>query len=380
MPQIVSWIHFGDLHISNGEDQNYRDFLSLIEEGNHLQSGISFGLLPGDNADDGEEDQYVLVQEAIGHCRFPVYAIPGDHDVASGGLGPFRQYLSRGLPRSLTLGAVHFVFLNSVYNWPPVFGLGSGQMAWLRKDLAAAREANQLVVVFMHAYPSEHGIEAGEIARLLMESRVLLVEMGHTHYNELAHDGYTVFAATRSIGQVEEGPPGFSIGTIDDGVVSWKFKPLGQSLTAVITSPSDERLIVDRSSPAQLVRGLIEVRARVWGEGVQDVTMSVDGTTSPMQPTGDGCTWRAEFDSRLVSDGSHSLDVTATTSAGTAVTDSVRILVNQPGEYIQPARLPVDHENAFGAWREKHILGTQLGPNENGHHWHSRHHAQRQIK
>jgi hypothetical protein len=31
---IVSWVHFGDLHMTTGQEQNYRDFVSLIEEVN----------------------------------------------------------------------------------------------------------------------------------------------------------------------------------------------------------------------------------------------------------------------------------------------------------------------------------------------------------
>ncbi len=50
--------------------------------------------------------------------------------------------------------------------------------------------------------------------------------MGHTHYNELANDGATIFMATRSTGQIEEGPPGFSIAAVDGRGVSWRFKPL----------------------------------------------------------------------------------------------------------------------------------------------------------
>ena len=50
------------------------------------------------------------------------------------------------------------------------------------------------------------------------------------HFGDLlANDGRTIYAATRSTGQVEEGPPGFSFTNIDDGVVSWKFKPMGKS-------------------------------------------------------------------------------------------------------------------------------------------------------
>ena len=67
---------------------------------------------------------------------------------------------------------------------------------------------------------------------------VALVDMGHTHYNELANDGRTIFAATRSTGQIEEGPVGYSVATIDGGVVSWRFKPLDDPFPFVmITAP-----------------------------------------------------------------------------------------------------------------------------------------------
>lgn len=46
------------------------------------------------------------------------------------------------------------------------------------------------------------------------------MEMGHTHYNELANDGQTAYAATRSTEQIEEGPAGFSVTTLDGGVIS----------------------------------------------------------------------------------------------------------------------------------------------------------------
>ena len=55
---VLSWVHFGDLHITEADEQNYRDFLALIEDANnHLADGVSFAVLPGDNADDGTEGQ-----------------------------------------------------------------------------------------------------------------------------------------------------------------------------------------------------------------------------------------------------------------------------------------------------------------------------------
>ncbi len=70
--RTISWIHFGDLHLSVPDEQNPRNFLALIEEANrHTGVGIHFALLPGDSADDGEEDEYQLVKEAkcFSHVR-----------------------------------------------------------------------------------------------------------------------------------------------------------------------------------------------------------------------------------------------------------------------------------------------------------------------
>jgi Icc protein len=357
---MVSWIHFGDLHIAGRNEQNYMDFLTLIDEANRYMSGrVDFALLPGDNADDGEEDEYRLVRDAVARCRFPVHAITGDHDVAAGGLELFRRYLSTEQYRSFALGPYRFVLLNSVAKWrPPLFGLGSEQMRWLKSELKTN------AVVFLHAYPSEHGDDAGELRELIRERGVLLVEMGHTHYNELGNDGRTIYAATRSTGQIEEGPAGFSVTTLDDGVVSWKFKPMGEWPLAMVTSPSDRRLIINPASPAQVVRERVEVRARVWGEAICEV--SLDG--KPMAASGDGI-WSAVWDAERCADGLHEITVTAKTADGKTGSDSIQVLVNRAGEYEAPVRSEVDYENACGAWPEKHILGTQLGPNENGHGW-----------
>jgi hypothetical protein len=371
MTETISWIHFGDLHISNEGDQSHLDFVQMLGEANrNMRNDIAFGLLPGDNADDAEADQYELVKKAVSLCEFPVEAIPGDHDKAGGNLSLFEDCFPHSLPRSLTRGRYHLVFLNSVARQPPLFGLGAEQMEWLRDDLAGAHRSGQMTTVFMHAYPSEHE-EARELGALFRDQGVSLVEMGHTHYNELANDGRTIYATTRSTGQIEEGSAGFSVTTLDTGVISWKFKSLSEWPLVVITSPGDWRLIVDASNPAQVVRGTVAVRARVWGEEINQLTMALDGNpVQALKATG-GCTWGTDWDSAQVADGTHVLSVTATTPAG-QTTDRITLLVNQGGAYTSPIRHVVDYENALGAWPDKHILGTQLGPNKNGRHWPSR--------
>jgi len=89
--------------------------------------------------------------------------------------------------------------------------------------------------------------------------------MGHTHYNELANDWRTIFLATRSTGQIEEGPVGFSLAAIDRGVVSWRFKPLASASPLVmITVPADRRMGTAPRSSDQVMRGTLEVRAHAW--------------------------------------------------------------------------------------------------------------------
>lgn len=82
--------------------------------------------------------------------------------------------------------------------------------------------------------------------------------------------------------------------------------------------------------------------------------MAIDGHEAGALRAIDHCTWAADWDSTQIADGEHLLTVTASSRTGNA-TDRITVLVNQLGE-----------------WREKHILGTQLGPNENGRHWPSR--------
>ena len=82
----------------------------------------------------------------------------------------------------------------------------------------------------MHTYPADlrgDGETAAINDGLRRPARCLLVDMGHTHYNELANDGRTIYAATRSTG-TDRGRPGRLLpsSTIDRrAVVSWRFKP-----------------------------------------------------------------------------------------------------------------------------------------------------------
>jgi Icc protein len=229
----LRFLQIGDLHITNAGLQNHADLRRIIDEVNDNATGkVDFVYLPGDNADDGTPGQFRVVHDELSRLIPPWHAIPGDHDFKPRSLENFYAGLQvRKLPYVAELSGFRCIFLDVVSHGSggPDFRLGAAGMVWLRGQLEAARRDRKTVAVFMHAYPADLGAEGAELAAMLDESPVALVSMGHTHYNEISNDGRTIYAATRSTGQIEEGDAGFTFAAIDCGVVSWRFKPLNSS-------------------------------------------------------------------------------------------------------------------------------------------------------
>ncbi|MGI9090611.1 MAG: metallophosphoesterase [Gemmatimonadaceae bacterium] len=367
-PGVVSWVHFGDLHITDGSQQNYADFQTIVKNTNqYLLNGINFAVLPGDNANEGSEAEYQLIKQVTDQLRAPLYAVPGDHDLHSGNLSLFAKYLEPVPYQSFTAGPYHFVFVDALdASASGGFGVGQEQLAWLTSDLAAASQRGLQSVLFMHAFPSKVGGSAQalqDLQDLIAKNRVLMVDVGHTHFNQVDNDGHTIFAATRSTGQASEGPVGFSLANLDNGVVSWKFKPLGQWPFAMITSPSDKQLITDVSKANQVVKGMVDVRAKVWDDkGVRSATYQIDnGTPRPLTRIGTTQMWSAPWNSTQVTDGDHQITLNVQGAGGNTNQDKINVIVNQAGTYQAPQRTAGDNGNSIGIYAEKGLLGTQGG-------------------
>ncbi|MGI8545812.1 MAG: Ig-like domain-containing protein [Gemmatimonadaceae bacterium] len=364
-PGVVSWVHFGDLHITDGSQQNYADFQTIIKNTNqYLLNGINFAVLPGDNANEGSEAEYQLIKQATDQLHVPLYAVPGDHDLHGGNLSLFSKYLEPVPYQSFSAGPYHFVFVDALdASASGGFGVGQEQLAWLTSDLAAASQRGLQSVLFMHAFPSKVGGSAQALQDLIAKNRVLMVDVGHTHFNQVDNDGHTIFAATRSTGQASEGPVGFSLANLDNGVVSWKFKALGQWPFAMITSPSDKQLITDVSKPNQVVKGTVDVRAKVWDDkGVSSATYQIDnGTPRPLTRIGTTQMWSAPWNSTQVTDGDHQITLNVQGAGGNTNQDKINVIVNQAGTYQAPQRTAGDNGNSIGIYAEKGLLGTQGG-------------------
>ena len=367
------WMHIGDLHLTEAGLPNHLALRDIVRQANaHLAGQIDFVVLPGDNADDGTPQQYDILRGELEQLELPVHIIPGDHDYKSQNLQAFHTVLgAEPLPKAITVGEHRCIFLDYVSAGAggPDFRLGESQLGWLRAELQRAAAEGGESVVFAHAYPADlaDAVEATAFYGLLSEFRVAVVDMGHTHYNELSNDGRTIYASTRSTGQIEEGPAGFSLIALDRGVVSWRFKLLDETWpVAMITSPADWRLATRPDSPTHVPSGRTTLRAKAWSaEGITRVDCKLgNGDWQSMAFVASERIWTLEC---KIPDETFQITVRATDQTGSTGFDSIEVTTTF--DDTRERRRDGSDRDAIGAWESKHIFGTQLGPNRNGKKW-----------
>ncbi len=367
----LCWAHIGDLHLTRAAEQNFHDFKEIVAQINATMKGkIDFVVLPGDNADDGTTEQYRLIEGVLQGLEIPVFLLPGDHDFKSLSLDAFCNLsAARALPFSEVISGFRCLFLDivSAGSGGPDFRLGARQLQWLENQLGSAKENGESVVVFMHAYPADLSEDVEKVTSLFFDYQVLVVDMGHTHYNEISNDGTTLFITTRSTGQIEEGPVGYSIGCIEDTVISWRFKPLkAAGPVVVITQPSDIRLLTRRSIQSREQRKM-KVKARAFSahEVLACEAKVDDGAwVSLTEDTRRASCW---FGNVNVPDRDFELSVRAIDDAGETNVESIVVASSQ--HRLVDRVIDGSDKNAVFPWHANGLLGTQLGPNKNGRKW-----------
>lgn len=367
---VISWAHIGDLHMTLAGEQNHRDLLRIVEEINAVfASSLAFVYLPGDVADKGSAAEYEVVQEALDALKVPWCSIVGDHDVHEKSFANFLRFMSARTHYRFAIGSLEFFALNAFdVPDPGSFILLSDQLVWLEEGLKSLGQHGSAVLL-LHCYPTDLKQGGGKLRELVAQSSVRLIDMGHTHYNEVANDGRTLYTATRSTGQIEEGPVGFSVTNIDGPVISWKFLPLGMLPTIIITSPADERFITEQTAQTLVVRGSVCIRAKAWSSApVRSIVAKLGGKSVQLTPITGSRVWEGELRDHSFSDGVHTLTVEMTDETGKQAVDEIRVVLGESA-YVAPARAERDQDNAIEAWPERGLLGTQLGPNKFGRKW-----------
>ncbi len=363
---VLSWVHLGDLHIKEEGEDTHHTLRAIVTELNAcFADSVSFAYLPGDIADDGSQGAYGVVRRTLDTLHLPWCAILGDHDVHEKSFRNVAEFLGGRSPHyAFTSGRIHFVALNAFdIPDPKSFAILPQQMAWCRQQLEQAVADDLLPVLLLHCYPSELKVGAEELKDLIDGFGVRLVDMGHTHYNEIANDGHTLYTATRSTGQREEGPAGFSVLNLDGDHWSWRFLELGSLPAVMITSPADYRLVPDTGTtqPEQMT-----IRAKVWAASE---VLSVHATFARQQieltQVRGSRVWQGHLNCNTLAPGVQPLTVHLRCADGKTAGDAIYLAV--PPQPLP--RRPRDRENALAAWPEHGLLGTQLGPNKHGRQW-----------
>lgn len=170
---------------------------------------LEFLLIPGDLTQDGEPENHQWLQEQLASLPFPVYVVPGNHDVVNTGLKDFPYYYQAfgyENPRQLyyhhsVLDGVELIGLNSnqfAENGQQLGILDDEQLLWLEKLLPTLR--NHLVLVMIHHnviehLPNQSRHELGKrymldnadrLLNLLKNEGVELIFTGHLHVQDIA--------------------------------------------------------------------------------------------------------------------------------------------------------------------------------------------------
>lgn len=195
--------------------------LELIFE--HLMhQEIDFLLLPGDLTQHGERENHAWLQQRLSQLPFPVFVVPGNHDVPNLlpderviGLKEFPQYYHQfgyNNPQQLyysceVLPGVQLIGLNSNQfddSGKQLGCLDEQQLAWVEQVLTQLKEQEKFVLVMIHHNVLEHLPgqthhplgrrymldNAPALRKILKAAGVNLVFTGHLHVQDVAyHEG-----------------------------------------------------------------------------------------------------------------------------------------------------------------------------------------------
>ncbi|MBE8986564.1 metallophosphoesterase family protein [Nostoc sp. LEGE 12450] len=211
LPHTI-WDHPSRFHLV---EVSISAFQSVLE---HLtQLDLDFLLLPGDLTQHGEPENHAWLQQCLAQLPFPVYVVPGNHDVPvlladqqSIAFADFPYYYTKfGYedPQQIyyirqLLPGVKLIGLNSNYfndEGEQIGCLDAKQLQWLEEVLAAS--VDELVLVMVHHNVVEHLpnqsnhplanrymlSNSAELLQLLRRYGVKLVFTGHLHVQDIAH-------------------------------------------------------------------------------------------------------------------------------------------------------------------------------------------------
>jgi Icc protein len=216
----LSFVQVSDSHIGFAQPANpdvAGTFNAVVDKINALPVTPAFVVHTGDVTHLSKTEEFDAARSILARLKAPVFVLPGEHD-AIGAEGRRRYLTAFGRPSgpegwyAFDRDGVHFVALVNVFNYETMGVLGSAQLEWLAKDLAA-HKSDTPIVVFGHVplyalYPAwgwttEDGAKA--IALLRRFSAVTVLN-GHIHQIITKRDGNISFVTANATAYPQPAP------------------------------------------------------------------------------------------------------------------------------------------------------------------------------
>ena len=300
----------GDLHLTEVGEPNYEAARWAISQANDFIRP-DFVQFIGDNVQDGTPEQFALFKSITYQLQVPWYALVGDHDAQGDAEAlRFREFVDDTCG-SVTLEGFRFLRLNTQEARP--VGMSMEQLGWFKGEVDAARAACEKVVIFQHNYPfqiwedySGPGIDTWR--EVVQSRRIHAIITGHTHYWQKANDGRNAIVTTRSIGDPEGGPAGYTLAVFSGEDFAISFRSIEDRGPLILIAHPRESILA--TGPEHIVKEDDEVRARIWHRGrIDSVRVRLDdGNWDAMQPCG-AALWRGPIHGRELAKGLHTLSV-----------------------------------------------------------------------
>jgi len=341
----ITFVWPGDLHLEAPDRDNHQTALWMADEVNTLIKP-DFVQFAGDNVQHGRAGEWALFHEMSSRLQVPWHALVGDHDAHHDPAAHGYQTNIGVTYQAFSLRGFRFICLNTMQAKP--LGISTEQILWFRFEVDAALARSERVVVFQHHYPFqiwEDFNNAPGIAawREIIQTRPIhALFAGHTHYGQMANDAKNIYIATRSIGEPEGGPAGYSIVTLDDDDLAVTYRSVDDHGPAVqITHP---RRLILATHAGHIVTGPDSWRARCWS-ALPLVSLQSrldDGPWTDHPLAADPSAASGPIPGNLLAKGEHTLDLRATDSAGITGHDSLTFLCDLSGRFNPyPAVEPV---------------------------------------
>lgn len=231
-------------------------------------------------------------------------------------------------------------------------GLSPRQVAWLRGEVDAAVAAGQRLVLFQHNYPYQiwedfSGPGIDDWREIVQTRPIAAVFAGHTHYGQVANDGRNVFVTSRSIGDPEGGPPGYTVAHLEGEDLAVTYRTIEETGPLLLITRPREKLLA--TGPRHVICQDDEIRARAWSQApLRGAEVQIDGGEWFALAASAPGSFSHPLAGAELTKGEHALEVRVTDALWQTASQRIEIVADPTGRYTAvPVIHPVVMRTAF---------------------------------